>query len=143
MNADEIVKALRGECEDCSECAVEDKNCRAIYYCPNRDAASLIESLQAQLKDVTATLGQTWEWDMYKCANREIDRLRRELAASQRREKAAVEDLKTVMPYWCCKNKSKEHCPVSSFNGMIDCAYCGDWEWRGPQGSGKGIEQNG
>ena len=129
MNADEIVKALRGECEDCSECAVEDKNCRAIYYCPNRDAASLIESLQAQLKDVTATLGQTWEWDMYKCANREIDRLRRELAASQRREKAAVEFINWFH---------------SEFGRYMPAVYYDKFDkWRGPQEAGKGIEQNG
>lgn len=48
MNADEIVKALLTECEDCSERTVGG-GCKAIYYCSNRDAADWIESLQGQL----------------------------------------------------------------------------------------------
>jgi hypothetical protein len=62
-----------------------------------------------------------------------IESLQAQLVESQRRHKAAVEDLKKAMPHWCCKNKSKEYCPVSAVTGVVDCAYCGDWEWRGPQ----------
>ncbi len=137
MNADEIVKELRACAKICNSAA-----CHV--------AIDLIESLQAQLKDVTATLEQTWEWDMYRCANREIDRLRRDLAASQRREKAAVKDI------MCC-----DHCDVCLFGkehdgeckkADYDCLTCKSatcacrecrnedhWQWRGPE-AGKGAD---
>ena len=42
---------------------------------------TLIPALCDALEQVQATLEQTWEWDMYKAAQKEIERLRKELAA--------------------------------------------------------------
>jgi hypothetical protein len=115
--------------------------------CPTKELDDLlgeIESLQAQLKDVTATLGQTWEWDMYKCANREIDRLRRELAASRRREQAAVEDLRDAATTsekickWCRFRGDHHYCQSCGWHtGWIENDWKTDkWQWRGPQEKG-------
>lgn len=51
MEIEKLIEALRGECEDCSECGVSDKKCHSLYYCPNRDAADALEQMQAQLAD--------------------------------------------------------------------------------------------
>jgi cytochrome c-type biogenesis protein CcmH/NrfG len=59
--------------------------------------------------------------------------LQKALAESQRRERAAIEDLQKVMPRWACKNRNKDFCPISAVTGVEDCAYCGEWQWRGPQ----------
>jgi hypothetical protein len=42
---------------------------------------TLIPALCDALEQAQATLEQTWEWDMYKAAQKEIERLRKELAA--------------------------------------------------------------
>ena len=39
------------------------------------------ERLRKELCEAQSTLEQTWEWDMYKAAQKEIERLRKELAA--------------------------------------------------------------
>lgn len=99
-NADEIVKALR----ICSDNSLECSNCP--YYndreCGRnsleKDAAALIESLQSQL------------------------------AETKRRLDAAIKDLGEEMPHWACKNKSKDNCSISAFEGdmTVDIAACGN-----------------
>lgn len=136
MNADEIVRALKctgNETEHCKSClyAIQSKDKEMIRrgwwldFCANekiqRDAADLIESLQAQL------------------------------AASQRREQAAVEDMEHIASEiekcnWVLKKDGEK---VASLH-LGRCAvcshkYCGDeygggckFEWRGPQEAGGG-----
>ena len=106
MNAEEIVRALR--------CVQEKhRNDHLLTFQTDvsamaRDAADMIESLQAQL------------------------------AASQRREKAAVEDFEGYM-----KNRS-ERCAYCIHDDECEpgeslcyANVCG-FEWRGPQEAGKG-----
>ena len=71
------------------------------------DAADLVESLQAQL------------------------------AASQRREKAAVEDLKRFSA--CCQcNANIDGSCCDMFDGTAENKYfCSNWQWRGPQEAGE------
>jgi hypothetical protein len=101
MNAEQIAKALRS-------CA---RNCDGSHSCWHsailKDAAALIESLQAQL------------------------------AASRRRERAAVEDIKELLYRSTdCMFCAYEYGPC----GAADCRVRANW--RGPSGAGKG-EQNG
>ena len=112
-NADEIVRALRdyaSDCDDCGDCLRCDFACVCgeFDYNAPKIIADLIESLTAQL------------------------------AASQRREKAAVEDLNGLARF------EKERCAYCLHDeecepGEMLCSYKGDkaFEWRGPQ-VGKG-----
>jgi len=128
MNADpktveEIVKAL---CNDyASDLHVMDDM---------RAAADLIESLQAKLAE--ARLGRNSE-EAFK------NHYKAQLAESQRRERAAVEDIEFGS---CCVT-----CAYSKIIGLRSvCALgskesCNDgvhgykkWQWRGPQ-DGKGV----
>ena len=113
-NDNEIVKALR----ICVECA--EDGCPGCPYAPNgcdrmhAEAADLIESMQAQL------------------------------AASRRRERAAVEDMQLIAgdigsPLTCavCKyNPNDMGCELdgSQFNDNCECHFT----WRGPQEAEKG-----
>ena len=107
MNANEIVQALREECEDCSEFSPTDKKCHGIYYCPTRYAAALIESQAAQLAKLEKRIADEGFSDLetmiskYKTVllaaneisietDEEIETLKNQLAASQRRERAAA-----------------------------------------------------
>jgi hypothetical protein len=76
----------------------------------------------------------------------EVDRLTAALTESQRRERAAVEDLKlalideTLDPCNCCEYGRTNHCTHP------DGPTCGEtggknWKWRGPQ-AGKGDAPN-
>lgn len=47
----------------------------------DRKTADSLIALCDALEQAQATLEQTWEWDMYKAAQKEIERLRKELAA--------------------------------------------------------------
>jgi hypothetical protein len=114
MNADEIVRALR-ECGDCDTCPyyscwIDEHTGDPADACDEgrlfRDVIALIESLQAQL------------------------------AASQRRERAAVEDLRRNRKYKC------DCCHYANKQGQyIPCRDCQSpisnnedlWQWRGPQ----------
>lgn len=104
MNADEIVRALR---EKYDETDVVYFFARTIF----REAADLIESLQAQL------------------------------AESKRRERAAVKDLATykecgfcvhVQDQQYCYKNCQRHVDADNFR-THPC-----WEWRGPQEAGEG-----
>lgn len=122
MKADEIVRAVRSLADGRHENGLVVMAGKKIVL---DAAADLIESLQAQLE-------QTWEWDMYKCAKREIDRLRTELTASQRREKAAVEDMQFIHcagRYGCEICLNNDVCKMQ--NSRI--GKCHNFDWRGPQ----------
>lgn len=152
MNADEIAKALRTlRCADscnCLSCPCEQFR----SYVTNEScddgtrlaAADLIESLQARITELEDHLAQkTNEADgmrsnWSKCAEnyqqkcRDIAELENQLAESQRRERAAVEDIEKMMRI--CEKGSCHFCA----NG--DCTespYCNP-KWRGPQEAGKG-----
>lgn len=72
---------------------------------------------------------ETWEWDMYKCAEREIDRLRKEIASlaieSVKREKtlAGLESEVMAAVGSCGKWEKKP-------NGHYRCSECGQVEWE-------------
>ena len=110
MNADVIVKALR-HCynEDIHGCEGCPINDIDLCYEANLElsAADLIESLQAQL------------------------------AESQRRERAAVEDLETAESCITCEHDWD--CEYSNSNGCSIANY----KWRGPQeGEGNAETDN-
>ena len=110
MNADEIVMALR-ICNNpkghrCSKCPIFSRyEHRTCKATVDKAAADLIESLQAQI------------------------------AASQRRADAAVEDLS---PKCCICKHIKDKSSNSGQCGQCDIEYSG-FEWRGPQ-SGEEIK---
>ena len=73
-------------------------------------------------------------------AERELEQLRAEnaslraqLAESQRRERAAVEDLKRFSA--CCQcNANIDGSCCDMFDGTAENKYfCSNWQWRGPQ----------
>lgn len=69
----------------------------------------------------------------------EIDRMQSALSESQRRERAAVEDLtklarKPITPCYSC---SKSCVAPASLAKEYEIKWCKDWEWRGPQEAGK------
>ena len=77
-------------------------------------------------------------------AERELEQLRTEnaslreqLAASQHRERAAVEDLKRFSA--CCQcNANIDGSCCDMFDGTAENKYfCSNWQWRGPQEAGK------
>ena len=63
MTRDEIVAALRGDCKDCVETVTCKRGVSLIgMYCPNADAADLIENQQhhiAALMQANAALRDT------------------------------------------------------------------------------------
>ena len=62
--------------------------------------------------------------------------LQAQLAASQSRERAAVED----MPHYCgmCANHCTEEEATQKCGEGWEGEGCDDWQWRGPQEAGKG-----
>ena len=81
-------------------------------------------------------------------AERELEQLRTEnaslreqLAESQRRERAAVEDLKRFSA--CCQcNANIDGSCCDMFDGTAENKYfCSNWQWRGPV-AGKGDAPN-
>jgi hypothetical protein len=83
-----------------------------------------IESLQAQLAESKTTLSGTY------INIAEYDRVCAALAESQRREKAAVEDMRAKADCTTCKHLSQK--PGHGTCNNCDINYSG-WEWRGPQ----------
>ena len=109
MNAEEIVQALRicnrTKGHRCSECPVFSRYAHGICKrTVDRTAANLIESLQAQL------------------------------AESQRREQAAVEQIEQQMVFDA--QKGCEPCEICSNADKTPCEECNP-KWRGLQ-AGKG-----
>ena len=68
-------------------------------------------------------------------ANARIKALEAQLAASKRREQAAVEDLVHDCSTCGCYEKCTDEWFKSDMNE--DRCSCSDWQWRGPQ-AGKG-----
>ena len=68
----------------------------------------------------------------------EVDRLQAALSESQRRERAAVEDLKRFSA--CCQcNANIDGSCCDMFDGTAENKYfCSNWQWRGPQEAEKG-----
>ena len=134
---------------------------RELYHNAS-DAASLIESLAAQL----AT--KTEEAESWRTLRLDADRIREgmmekemrligenmrleaQLAKSKRRERAAVEDIMCRDHCDVCKySKYDGRCDESDFDcgtcrNTCPCAMCRDesnWQWRGPQEPGEGEEE--
>ena len=101
--AKRIVAALRVVCDErsCEGCPCSDWCHKRKVNCLDVDAADLIESLSAQLEQVT----------------RERD--------------AAVKDLGDVCRMigvcCCCKNQDGEY----DSNDCMDCIHGCNWQWRG------------
>lgn len=143
--ADEIVRAMRdyaSDCDDCSDCLYCDFACvcgKFDYNAP-KIIADLIESLTAQLTDYhhmsKLVDGKMAENQRLRRIN---ETLQAQLTASQRREKAAVEDLEAILALAC----------AAEVEGI--CNYCSDdgenctgtTGWRGPQAEkGEAHETN-
>ena len=118
MNADEIekakeiVRALRDYASDCDSDS---------EYCFQCTFACVCDKLDNNAPKIIADL---------------IDSLTAQLTESQRREKAAVEDLKklatkSITPCHSCA----ETClfPASLAPEYQPPAWCREWKWRGPQ----------
>lgn len=131
MNAEEIIKALR----DIDKPPIS-YSYQGYYKWHTedigRDAADLIESLQvkAELLRIAYTTS--------------TNDLQAQLAASQRRERAAAE----LIPHICetCRFTAEQYVSVDEYGGffMEDCTtsgeleddengVCQNWEWRGPE----------
>ena len=112
--ADEIVRALRWLAKDTEFVfAAENLN----------DAADLIESMQAEVTKWKERHNQAAL--NFQQENRENAKLQAQLAASQRREKAAVEDINLLEDCSVCKHRDLDSCDLAG----TECHF----EWRGPQ----------
>ena len=112
--ADEIVKALRWLAKDTEFVfAAENLN----------DAADLIESMQSEVTKWKERHNQAAL--NFQQENRENAKLQAQLAASQRREKAAVEDINLLEDCGVCKHHDLDSCDLAG----TECHF----EWRGPQ----------
>lgn len=137
-NADEIVRLideLRQDAYDYDQ--GHTQNFFAVTR-RSRESADLIESLQAQLGEYEACAARYGidARTMLTLAKSQIETAKDNvllvemLAASQRREKAAVEQI----PRYC--NTCKKTCSPSDETRQFK--LCPDWEWRGPQEARKG-----
>lgn len=132
-NADEIVRALRENAEWCDANEYEVPICMGDNQ---REAADLIESLQAQIAAERVKFAELQRYNV-DCTKQfgmvQMDKvnLQNLLTESQRRERAAVEDLElnAACPCRVCKNSK-----CYRRNGRENCKF----EWRGPQEAGKG-----
>lgn len=138
----DIVKALRATAE-----IIDDPGDNAVLKMLKShmtNAVDTIESLRedtAEMDDLKKQLavyrkyGEPWEWSNMKAnAERvaklsdENGRLMKYLDESQRRERAAVEDLKDEKLCLHCKNYSR-----ADINRMcLKCTNKDKWQWRGP-----------
>lgn len=156
MNANEIVRALKecGDCDTCPyyDCWIDEHTGDPADACDEgrlfRDVIALIESLQAQLAEKIHIKLRTDE-DMLtpKEAIETINRLRKayrkttaQLAASQRRERAAVDALEGLMK----SVSGAEACVLCSKDHTSACRI--DWipprcepTWVGSQEAGEGA----
>lgn len=140
MNAEDIVKVLRHcyseDIKGCNGCPLNE-NDLCYEANPELSAADLIESLQKQLNDMTDTARQNY--CKFVRMSEERDELQNELAESQRRERAAVEDL----TYFAGAITTGEPCSRCIYNPddmgceLDGSQYDDDGEchftWRGPQ----------
>ncbi|WP_312942875.1 hypothetical protein [Oscillibacter sp.] len=67
-NSDEIIRALRKDCSECSERSWCDHGTNAIgYYCPSMDAADRLESQQARIAELEGQLANARNELCQKC----------------------------------------------------------------------------
>lgn len=139
MNADEIVRELRA-----AAAKWEAKNKfigtgELRVHDALNDAADLIESLQAEVAKWKERHNQAAL--NFQQENRENQNLQAQLAESQRRERAAVEDMTKLAtkPITPCHSCSKTCLfPASLAPELQPATWCRDWRWRGPQEAGEG-----
>ena len=132
MTPDEIIRALRENADWCDANEYEIPLCMGDNQ---REAADLIESLQAEVDDYhhmsELVDGKMAENQRLRRIN---ENLQEQLAASQRREKAVLEDLHGYCK--ACINAPK----TLTYDDLIKpiCRECNkvvrqNWKWRGPQ----------
>ena len=78
MEREEIVMALRGECDDCSGLSDDGCRCDLPIYCPNRDAADLIEQQATRIAELEDKLQKAIADKEF--AERKFDRAKKEFA---------------------------------------------------------------
>jgi hypothetical protein len=129
MNAEDIVKVLRHcyseDIKGCNDCPL---NRHDLCYGANLEllAADLIEKLQVEVNEWQERHRQAainWQQE-----NKECVKLQEQLAESQRRERAAVEDLREGR---CCRTCNVPGC--SDVMISVTVHGCDKWQWRGPQ----------
>ncbi|SBV93251.1 hypothetical protein KL86CLO1_10355 [uncultured Eubacteriales bacterium] len=149
-SAEEIVRGLLAECEDCSE-RTADGGCDAIYYCATRDAAAKITELNdfassqcaklmgrvAELEGQLEAQGINAATDAVKLIN-EMERYKHlcnateaQLAASQQRERAAVECIGEIEKCNYIPSDESTYARLGRIAVIIGA-------WRGPQEAGEG-----
>ena len=152
MTPDEIVKALRENAKNAQE------NFEVDTMRDFDSAADLIESLQADLRhEEKVSHGQM---EQNKRLRKMMDKLQAQLAESQRRERAAVEDLNGTGACFTCKHFRRNggdcfgagRCRLDGIEiwpcnepGVYRVEVPDDgrkmYEWRGPQEAGKGEKK--
>jgi hypothetical protein len=95
-------------------------------------AANVIESLLAENERIRSNC---YPRDGVEAIIRERDAYRAQLAKSQRRERAAVEDLTKLArkPITPCHSCSKSCVAPASLAKEYEIKWCKDWEWHGSQ----------
>lgn len=152
MNADEIVRALKEMLPpqvDYAElvCSPVPSSYGVCYVWENPEpyhisaAIDLIESLQAQLaaksREIERLYGEAeTNHKIHVALTEDYYALQAQLAASQRRERAAVEDIAMAHKHGLCEVCGRmPHCLMSLNHGCgaEEGTVCdGDkWEWRG------------
>lgn len=150
MNADEVVR-IDEAVKALHRLSVLLVTPDSIVCC---EAADLIESLQAQLAAERAKYAelQRYNVDCTKACDRqmvEILELREQsanLAESQRRERAAVEDINSMLDnvdsviccHYCAKSDHGEYCGFDSEGENGELVHC-PGEWRGPMNAERQI----
>lgn len=130
MSADEIIRALRENADWCGANEYEIPLCMGDNQW---EAAGLIESMQSQLADYhhmsELVDGKMEENQRLRRIN---ENLQEQLAASQHRERAAVEDIEKMMRI--CEKGSCHFCADGDCTNSPMCTP----KWRGPREDGKG-----
>ena len=106
-------------------------------------ANAKIEQLEEQLAAERAKYAELQRYNVdctKQCGILQMDKVNLQtlLAESQRRERAAVEDLKRFSA--CCQcNANIDGSCCDMFDGTAENKYfCSNWQWRGPQEAEKG-----
>lgn len=139
MNPYEIIRALRENADWCGANKYEIPLCMGDNQ---REAANLIESLQAQLADyhhMSELVGGKMEENQR--LRRINENLQSQLADSQRRGRAAVEDIEHAARYNCGICGVCAHYAKFWKDGGCNLENNGEpckWQWRGPQEAGEG-----
>lgn len=122
------------QCNGCDGCPFEYCGPECDLLCKN--AATLIESMQSQIADYhhmsELVDGKMEENQRLRRIN---ENLQEQLAASQHRERAAVEDIEKMMRI--CEKGSCHFCADGDCTNSPMCTP----KWRGPQEAGEGTEE--